>query len=262
MIDLQQKGVLPALVSYTVPYPELGNDPDGWGWIRIALRSFHEHFPGQEVLVVDNDSDDDVYRAKRNWLHSYELAKVIRNPETQKTGFWRDHHPRSNHHHGNGLDLAVRHCRKHGYGYLLIFEPDCLIEGAAWADALWQGAETGAWISGFNHCNHSSRIIHVCPSIWDVNAPPCEISFARQPMTEDRQHPRFEDMTRLRADAVNWSHWDTGQRNWWTAALADKVHWVEPKPDDFTHYWSGSGYIARQDLRGHEDYDKLRPYLD
>jgi len=119
VLALEKNKILPVLISYTVPYADMLVDTDGWDWIKIALRSFHEHFPGEKVLVVDNDSDDDGYARKRAWLHAYSGAIVIRNPLTRDAVFWRQHHPRHNHHHGAGIDLAVDYCRQRGYEFLL-----------------------------------------------------------------------------------------------------------------------------------------------
>lgn len=61
MLELEKNKILPVLISYTVPYADMLVDTDGWDWIKLALRSFHAHFPQEKVLVVDNDSDDDQY---------------------------------------------------------------------------------------------------------------------------------------------------------------------------------------------------------
>ena len=89
MLALEANKILPVLISYTVPYADMLEDTDGWDWIKIALRSFHAQFPGEKVLVVDNDSDDSRYTQKREWLHAYAGAIVIRNPETRDAVFWR-----------------------------------------------------------------------------------------------------------------------------------------------------------------------------
>src|SRR5262249_17650744 len=114
MLDLGKNRIQPALGSYTLPYAGMLTDADGWDWIKIALRSFHAHFAGEKVLVVDNDLEDERYAGKRAWLHSYPDVFVIRNPATRDPRFWNDHDPNSNHHHGAGIDIAVDYCRRHG----------------------------------------------------------------------------------------------------------------------------------------------------
>ena len=47
MLELEKNKILPVLISYTVPYADMLVDTDGWDWIKIALRSFHAHFPGE-----------------------------------------------------------------------------------------------------------------------------------------------------------------------------------------------------------------------
>jgi hypothetical protein len=42
MLELEKNGILPTLISYTVPYDDMLTDTDGWDWIKIALGSFHE----------------------------------------------------------------------------------------------------------------------------------------------------------------------------------------------------------------------------
>ncbi len=262
MRELHERKILPVLISYTVPYPNMGVDSDGWDWIKIALRSFHDHFDGQKVLVIDNDKDDQAYEPKRDWLYSYPGGIVVRNPITRDPRFWQDHDPEWSHHHGSGIDLAVSYCRHHRYDYMLYFEPDCLIEGMEWVKAMWRCMERGAWMSGFNRCNHSTRVIHVCPSLWKVNEPPCEISFMRQPIEADRQHPRFAKMTCFRGFTKSWDKWDIGQRNWWIAALEGKACRARPRRRDFTHVWGGSGHSKRQSVREHRKWRKIKKYLD
>ena len=262
MRELHEQKILPTLISYTVPYRNMSVDTDGWDWIKIALRSFHDHFDGQKVLVVDNDKDGEAYKPKRDWLHSYPGGIVVRNPLTRDPGFWQNHDPAWSNHHGLGIDVAVAYCQRHGFDYMLYFEPDCLIEGGEWVEAMWRCMEGGAWMSGFSHCNHSTRIIHVCPSMWKVNEPPCTVSFMRQPIEADKRHPGFDAMTDLRGAAKSWDKWDTGQRNWWIAALEGKACRARPRWTDFSHYWSGSGHTQRRRVREHHDYQKLKRYLD
>src|SRR5262245_42004208 len=171
MLELEKNGILPALISYTVPYADMLTDSDGWDWIKVALRSFHAHFPGEKVLVVDNDMEDERYAGKRAWLHAYPDAIVIRNPATRDAQFWEGHDPNTNHHHGTGIDLAVDYCRRRGYGFLLYFEPDCLVAGRTWVDNMWQNMRRGAWVAGGNIASHSDRVMHVCPSMWRIDSP-------------------------------------------------------------------------------------------
>ena len=69
---------------------------------------------------------------------------------------------------------------------MLHFEPDCIVSGTSWLEAMWQCIAEGAWMTGINCCNLSSEIIHVCPSLWSVDTPACEPSFACQPIEDDR----------------------------------------------------------------------------
>ena len=254
--------VLPVMVSYTVPYQNMETKSDGWDCMKIALRSFHNHLPGKKVLVVDNDRDGEIYSAKRHWLNAYDDAIVVRNPLTLESEFWNNHHPRHNQHHGNGMDFGVDYCKENGYDYMLHFEPDCLVRGIAWLKAMLECIEIGAWATGLFACNHSDQIIHVCPSIWDVNSPACKPSFARQPMKEDRQHVKFEELTHFKGIARRWDRWDTGQKNWWIAELEGKAMWAKPKQNDFTHYWSGSGYDGMRKVRERDDFELAKKYLD
>lgn len=262
MRRLHERSILPVLISYTAPYPDMATDSDGWDWIKIALRSFHEHFEGQYVLVIDNDGDDERYQPKKDWLYSYPEARVIRNPITENPKFWKDHDPAWNHHHGSGIDLAVAYCRHHRYEYMLYFEPDCLILGRDWVEAMWRCMEAGAWMSGFNQSNQSPRIIHICPSMWKVNEPPCDVSFSRQPIAADRQHRDFARLTEFREDAIrSWGRWDTAQKNWWIADLEGKACRARPWPQDFIHVWGGSGHSRRRRVREHQYWPKFRKYL-
>jgi hypothetical protein len=260
--DIPLEAILPVMVSYTVPYPGMDTNPEGWECIKVALRSFHEHFPGRDVLVVDNDNDDPAHGPKREWLHAYPGAVVLRNPQTQTPAFWEAHHPRRNQHHGNGIDCGVDHCRRHGVPYMLHFEPDCFVKGTCWLEAMWQRIAEGAWMTGINWCSHSRQVIHVCPSLWVVDTPACEPSFARQPIEADRKHPRFGQLTRFSYGTRSWDRWDTGQKNWWVAALAGKARWARPARHDFDHHGSGSGYVGMRSVRRHEHYEIMKKYLE
>jgi hypothetical protein len=261
MLELEKNGILPALISYTVPYADILTDTDGWDWIKIALRSFHVHFPGEKVLVVDNDMEDERYAGKRAWLHAHPDAIVIRNPATRDFRFWKDHNPRDNHHHGTGIDLAVAYCRRQGYAFLLYFEPDCLVCGTVWVDNMWEGMERGAWVAGPNTASHSDRIIHPCPSIWRIDSSCCRTTFLRQSKGVDRQHPLYPALTGFDDVAMNWDAWDTAQKNWWVAALQGKAFRSHFPHREFIHYWNGSGFLGKRSVRAQRDYWMFEPYL-
>jgi hypothetical protein len=259
MLELVKNGILPALISYPVPYDDMLTDTDGWDWIKVSLRSFHDHFPGERVLVID--MEDERYAGKRAWLHAYPDAIVIRNPVTRDVRFWKDHNCNSNHHHGAGIDLAVDYVRRHGYGFLLHFEPDCLVTGRDWVERFWRDVQSGAWVAGGHIAAHSDRMMHVCPSMWRIDSPCCATTFLRQGKGTDRQHPYYATLTGFDEVALNWEDWDTGQKNWWIAAIQGKAFRSYMPPGGLLHYWRGSGRLGKQGVRAQGDYRRLEPYL-
>jgi hypothetical protein len=261
MLELEKNRILPALISYTVLYADMLTDTDGWDWLKIALRSFHEHFPGERVLVVDNDMEDERYAGKRAWLRAYPDAIVISNPVTRHVQFWNDHDPNSNHHHGAGIDLAVDYCRSQRYEFLLNFEPDCLVTGRTWAESMWRDMQRGAWVAGGHIAARTDRIIHICPSLWRIDSPCCETTFLRQSKGADRQHPYYVALTGFDEQALNWEDWDTGQKNWWIAAHRGKAFRSYAPPAGLIHYWGGSGHLGKLSVRAQRDYPRLEPYL-
>jgi len=80
-------------------------------------------------------------------------------------------------------------------------------------------------------------------------------------MEADKRHPSFAALTGFDEVAMNWPIWDTGQKNWWIAALQGKALRSYIPPGEFIHYWSGSGYLGKRGVRAQRDYRRLEPYL-
>jgi len=212
--------------------------------IRAAVDSFHRHFPGDMVLVVDNNPgrgepgwtpDCD---AERSWLRAQPDVLLLKNDGPGKG-------------HGAGVDRAVAWCREGGVELMLHFEPDCLVTGRRWYDALRAAVDRGAWMAG----SHRKRYgpIHPTPSLWRVDR--IATSFEVQPRGADARHPLFHQLVdvdwltdTVREEGGPWAwwrdHWDTGQRAWFQAAVLGRAEAV-PETDDFHHFWYGS--TARRD---------------
>jgi hypothetical protein len=223
--------VIPVLVSFHTPR-----------WIKVALRSYHHYFPADTVVVVDNNPDegdpgwDAECEAERRWLAHYPWARVLKNESADKR-------------HGAGIDVAVEYCRSMGAECLLHFEPDCLISGVEWYDELWRGIDQGAWMCGAMRQCYGP--IHPTPSMWRVQA--IAASFADQPRGSDPQHPRYAEvfdyetlMNRVRDESADrgvwWTiHWDTGQKNWFEAAVRDRAV-LAGATTDFRHFFCGSSH--------------------
>jgi hypothetical protein len=243
---MNSMGILPVMTAFKTHV-----------WTKISLSSFHEVFPDDLVLVVDNNPEidaegwTDICREETEWLTSHPNLLYRKNPNSPKR-------------HGLAMDLAASAARELGYKFILHFEPDCLISGRDWFENLVEGAR-GNWMVGSHRKDYGP--IHPTPSIWDLDQ--IKTSFETQPRDHDESHPRFRelfDLEHLRkrvlneGDSWDWwgKYWDTAQRAWFLAAIEDKARLVE-KAADFVHYWSGS----RPDRGPHSFNDpRLSRYLE
>lgn len=228
--DLVAASVMPVVVSYRTRY-----------WIRVGVGSFRKQFPDWPLLVVDNNPSpgEPEYTGEseeeREWLHAQQGLIILPNEVLPRT-------------HGGGLDLALDWCRRNARTTMLHFEPDCLIFGETWVNALLAALESGAWMAGLFRSSYGP--IHPTPSAWRVDQ--VAGSFQAQPRGAEELHPRFSELFSLEAlqrvveaDGDTWEwwrhHWDTAQRNWFHAAIHDRATLVSAEAETgFRHYWCGS----------------------
>lgn len=211
-----------------------------WPWTLIAVRSFQEYFPDQQLVVIDNNPPADHSEwlprcaEEQAWLRSQSDLIVIKNPGCDRSP-------------GHGIDQGLQHCREQGHEFLVHLEPDCLISGRRWLDTLLEPCRQGAWMSGSHRRFYGP--IHPTPSVWRTDVP--WASFAHCHRQEDVFHPRFQELFQ-RQELLEWTqshepeshawwqeHWDVSQRNWFCAAAVDRAVLVEPT-NDFEHFWYGS----------------------
>src|ERR1044072_5720923 len=100
---------VPVLVSYHTIY-----------WVRVAVGSYLEHFPGDRILVVDNNPKrgesgwGPACERERRWLASHPSIILLATPAPAPSSWRRSH--------GAGLDLALEWCRRNGKPVLLVME--------------------------------------------------------------------------------------------------------------------------------------------
>jgi len=204
-------------------------------WLKVAIGSFLAQFPDQEILVVDNNprrSDpgwEPECEAERQWLADHRRVRLLPNPGADRS-------------HGAGMDLALAWCRENGVAAMLHFEPDCYISGATWYRELVEAIGGGAWMAATHRLSWGA--LHPCPSIWSVAD--VRASFCRADGSIDVPHPRFPELVDSEAyrrkigidmHTTRWK-WDTGQKAWFEAAIADRA--VKVSRAGFAHYWRGS----------------------
>ena len=226
---MNNDGILPVIIAYKT-YP----------WIKVALGSFHEFFPNDTILVIDNNPNEgskewsDICRIEATWVKSYQncLYRVSAIPQKR---------------HGLAMDQAAKITREQGFTHMLHIEPDCLITGTCWFNNLTEGIRNN-WMVGFHLKNYGP--IHPTPSMWEVKE--IKTSFEVQSRSEDEKHPRFHELfdlehlhRRVLKAGEDWDwwrkNWDTAQRAWFLAAIEDKAKLVA-KTDDFMHFFGGSRY--------------------
>ena len=214
-------------------------------WMPVALNSFHQHFPDETLIVVDNNRSESADAAREHqYLRERSFCTLIM-PEAS-----------SDRSHGAGIDSAVLWCRSNQIRYLVHFEPDCLILGRKWYVELKQALKAGNSMAGSHRKSYGP--IHPTPSIWDLSF--THSSFRQAVRGNDEAHPRFHELFDLELllsycrstyepRIVEWfeKFWDTGQRPWFNAAASNKAALIKPS-DDFIHFWKGSESTPTPDL--------------
>jgi hypothetical protein len=236
-------------------------------WIRVAVESYLHHFPGERILVVDNNPPRGERgwfphcEEERDWLAAHPGVLVVDGPKGPQDRL-ADGRPE----HGAGLDAALAWCRRNGARVLLHFEPDCLVSGRGWRDNLLDALDRGAWMAG--GCRQSHGATHPTPTAWRVDE--VRASFRIRPWAEDQPRPAFAelvDVTRLRTDPSReawWirvtGYWDTGHKAWFEAAVRGRAALV-PTPG-FRHYWGGSLALRFSAKTLAERFPEVGPYLE
>jgi hypothetical protein len=234
-------------------------------WIRVAVESYLEQFPGERLLVVDNNprrGEPGWYpycEEERAWLTDHLGVLLIDNPRQHTL-------PDGRLEHGGAMDVALAWAREHRAGVLVHLEPDCLITGRQWRDNLLGALAQGAWMAGGHRQSHGP--IHPTPSAWRVAE--LRTSFRIGSWAEEKRHPRFAELVplaRLQADGTpegRWIRtvrsWDTGHRAWFAAAVHDRAALVEIP--GFRHYWYGSVWRRFSAATLAAEFPELRPFLE
>jgi hypothetical protein len=242
------------LVAFHSPY-----------WVRVAVESYLEQFPGDRLLVVDNNprrGEPGWYpycEEERAWLVAHPGVILIDNPRQHTL-------PDGRLEHGYGMDVALDWARAHGAGILIHLEPDCLITGKQWRENLLRAVNEGAWMAGGLRQSHGP--IHPTPSAWRVAE--VRTSFRTGSWAEEQRHPRFTELVqlaRLEADPTRegrWirdaRQWDTGHRAWFAAAVHDRAALVEVP--GFRHYWYGSVWRRFSEATLAAEFPELHPVLE
>jgi hypothetical protein len=210
-------------------------------WIKTSIPLYRKYF--KEPLLVVNNSND----PKESQFATGEKCVVIEN--------------RGRCMHGDGVDKAVEYCRKHKIEGLVLIEPDCLINGDKWYQAITEPIKHGYWMAGTVKLPWGP--IHPCPSAWNVNN--IKFSFNATSRLYDAYHPKFLQLFNLnllinilakqsdvdkygvkkllgedKTSNVFWLFmWDTGMKNWFEAAINNKAIHVS-MTQDFKHLWHGN----------------------
>jgi hypothetical protein len=249
--------IVPVLVAFHSAY-----------WVRVAVESYLETFPGERLLVVDNNPRRDEpgwyphCEEERDWLAAHPGVRLVDNPRPPEAFL-----PDGRLEHGAGIDVGLEWCRAHGARVLIHLEPDCLVSGRQWRDNLVQALDAGAWMAGGLRQSHGP--IHPTPSAWLVERTGASFRSGTW-APEEEESPHFAALVNLPAlhndpsRGAHWirtmRYWDTGHRPWFRAAAHGRAALV-PTPG-FRHYWNGS--LDRRFSEGTlaERFPELRPYLE
>ena len=199
-------------------------------WIKISIPMYKKHFK-EQLLVVNNSNDP----AESQFARDQGCIVIENKGHTQ---------------HGDGLDRALKWCKSNRKDGMIAIEPDCLVKGRRWYEALARAIEGGYWMAGLFKRSHGP--IHPCPSAWRVDK--VRHSFNTVPKGADIHHPRFLELFSLRtlidnlakdqhSDRINrfcLFMWDTGFKNWFDIATQNKAVHINIPDQDFIHLWHGS----------------------
>jgi hypothetical protein len=226
------------------------------GWMQQYVEKHLELFPDHQILVVDNNPDvgqklerrhhlwerragenyDGSWNVgcgtERAWLESHPSLIVLKSPKLPPPGSSGVRLPNPLNRmltHGEALTVAATWLRDHSIDVMLAVEPDCILTGRTWYEALLEPiCSEGMW------CTYSKVVYpnlkpigHICPSMWLLD----QISdgFGYYPFTEDSEE----------AAKYHWvKGWDTGQKCWYKCHKAGKAKRILLK--DFKHLWRGS----------------------
>jgi hypothetical protein len=235
-------------------------------WMWVAVESYLEQFPGERLLVIDNNPKrgeagwtPDCER-ERHWLAAHPGVVLVDNP-APPDGLL------ANRTHGAAMDLALDWCRRRAADVMVHLEPDCLVTGRRWRDNLVGALAGGAWMAGSVRQCHGP--IHPTPSAWRVGE--VRASFKITPWRgADERHPRFAglmDLEALKHDRspmgvwIGWTcHWDTAHKAWFEAAVCDLAALVEAP--GIRHYWHGSQERRLSARTLAAWYPEVAPYLE
>ncbi|MHA2427496.1 MAG: hypothetical protein ACXADB_05695 [Candidatus Hermodarchaeia archaeon] len=234
------------------------------GWTQQYVEKHLELFPEHQILVVDNNPEIgqkierrhhqwdgehydtswsvgwEHYDASWNvgcgveskWLESHSGLIVLKAPSTPPPGSSGVRLPNVLNRrltHGEALTFAATWLRENSVDVMLAVEPDCVLTGRTWYEALLEPIRSeGMW------CTYSKvayptldPIGHICPSMWLLE----QISdgFGYYPFAEGSEE----------IERYHWIEgWDTGQKCWHECDKVGKAKRVELL--DFEHLWRGS----------------------
>ena len=256
--------VLPVIVAFKTPL-----------WVRIALRSFSQWFPGKPVLVIDNNPHpgerayDERAAEESQWLRDQDSIFLFRHHNRGPTAGFP---PFS---HGAALDAGIQWCRQQSIDAVVLFEPDCFIAGREWFLCMVEALEQGAWMAGAKTTPFGP--IKPCPSAWMVE----HIHGTFMPTPRPMNHPRYDELVDdekmwqcIDPDLRGfWKHyWDTGFQNWFYAAAQDKATALatdQPLPPRLSAalHWKGFHHVGAGSTLNRDRLERLHginvdPYLD
>ncbi len=203
-------------------------------WPKLMLRSLREHFPLDELILVNH--------LKMPMPHDYydDNCTII---EAGQNGLS----------HGDGIDTAVNFLKKRGDKCFIHIEPDCYISGRRWAIDLLEAVQNGNEMAGLAY-TFDGGPIHPCGTAWII----------------DKIHGSFNGIVRqdiTRCDLYNYRKfidfvvslnatddlimfltecWDTGCYNWYLAAISGKAACVPCVENDFAHFFLGRNYTPKE----------------
>ena len=210
-----------------------------YGFIQDCLETYFQHFPNQQILIIDNNPDEHKkcylsYRhrrfpmhatklvaAEREWLNSQKNVIIYR-PETSNVLT-----------HGEVLDVGNQWCRKNGVDIYVHLESDCIIYGRKWYDKLVSTIiDEDMWVASGWFFN-PSQTLHPTPAAWRVDK--VDMSFNATRRIYD--YHKGNKQSRI-TEKFQKHHWDTASQYFANCNVIGKTKLVEVT--DFKHLWQGS----------------------
>ena len=182
-----------------------------YGWTQRFVRSFFQHFPDKELIVINNNPGPSQivlktrgHRGQNDTWNELCQSELQYLNQPQITVHEMPREPNNTYElptHGEVLDYAFKWLSH--YDYIWHLEPDCKINGTLWHKRAWEARN--ATVVGLGQIHKEGPIaMSICPTLWNTEKVlKLKMSFKkRKPNINTGQHILRECVNRGEAKVV------------------------------------------------------------